>query len=158
MFPYFTCTIFTKFIYNEYIGPYFLSHVVFKIFASEPPKPNLLLLAAQRDSAIFVGGFRETHEHAAFVIMISLACVLVGSCCDSLTWPSLAPKNLGNKSREFTLLNLDSKERIKTRVGDPVSLGITLLWVPHNIIWNFGSITMLCGTNNIPQKYSSHSI
>ena len=36
--PYFTCTFFTKFIYNEYIGPYFLSHVVSKIFASEPPE------------------------------------------------------------------------------------------------------------------------
>jgi hypothetical protein len=29
--PCFTCTVFTKFIYNEYIGPYVLSHVVFKI-------------------------------------------------------------------------------------------------------------------------------
>jgi hypothetical protein len=28
--PYFTCTIFTKFTYNEYIGPYFLSHVVLR--------------------------------------------------------------------------------------------------------------------------------
>jgi hypothetical protein len=27
-FPYFTCTFFTKFTYNEYIGPYFLLHVV----------------------------------------------------------------------------------------------------------------------------------
>jgi hypothetical protein len=26
--PYCTCTFFTKFTYNEYIGPYFLSHVV----------------------------------------------------------------------------------------------------------------------------------
>jgi hypothetical protein len=26
--PYFTCTFFTKFTYDEYIGPYFLSHVV----------------------------------------------------------------------------------------------------------------------------------
>jgi hypothetical protein len=29
--------IFTKFIYNEYIRPYFLSHVVSTIFASAPP-------------------------------------------------------------------------------------------------------------------------
>jgi hypothetical protein len=28
--PYFTCTFFTKFTYNEYIGPYFLSHVVLR--------------------------------------------------------------------------------------------------------------------------------
>jgi hypothetical protein len=34
--PYFTCTFFTIFIYNEYIGPYLLSHIVSKIFASEP--------------------------------------------------------------------------------------------------------------------------
>jgi hypothetical protein len=26
--PYFTRNFFTKFTYNEYIGPYFLSHVV----------------------------------------------------------------------------------------------------------------------------------
>jgi len=36
--PYFTCTFFTKFIYNEYIGPYILSHFVSKCFASEPPQ------------------------------------------------------------------------------------------------------------------------
>jgi hypothetical protein len=36
--------IFTKFTYNEYIGPYFLLHVVSRIFASEPPKPNVQLL------------------------------------------------------------------------------------------------------------------
>ena len=35
--PYITCNFFTKFTYNEYIGPYFLSHVVSKIFASAPP-------------------------------------------------------------------------------------------------------------------------
>jgi hypothetical protein len=28
--PYFTCTFFTKFTYNEYIGLYFLSHVVLR--------------------------------------------------------------------------------------------------------------------------------
>jgi hypothetical protein len=28
--PYFTCTMFTKFTYNEYIGPYYLSHVVLR--------------------------------------------------------------------------------------------------------------------------------
>jgi hypothetical protein len=28
--PYFICTFFTKFTYNEYIGPYFLSHVVLR--------------------------------------------------------------------------------------------------------------------------------
>ena len=36
--PYFTCTFFTKFIYNEYIGPYFLSHVVLRFSPSELPK------------------------------------------------------------------------------------------------------------------------
>jgi hypothetical protein len=36
--PYITCTFFTKFTYNEYIGPYFLSHVVSKTFASAPPR------------------------------------------------------------------------------------------------------------------------
>jgi hypothetical protein len=28
--PYFTCKFFTKFTYNEYIEPYFLSHVVIR--------------------------------------------------------------------------------------------------------------------------------
>jgi hypothetical protein len=36
--PFFTCTFFSKFIYNEYIGPCFLSHDVSKIFASDLPK------------------------------------------------------------------------------------------------------------------------
>ena len=42
MFQYFKtiyiiCVFFAKFIYNEYIKPYFLSHVVFTIFANTPP-------------------------------------------------------------------------------------------------------------------------
>jgi hypothetical protein len=36
--PCFTCTFFTKFTYIEYIGPYFLSHVVSKVFASDLPE------------------------------------------------------------------------------------------------------------------------
>jgi hypothetical protein len=40
--PYFTCTIFTKFTYNEYIGPYFLSHVVLRFFASDLPESFVL--------------------------------------------------------------------------------------------------------------------
>jgi hypothetical protein len=39
--PYFTCTFFTKFTYNEYIGPYFLSHVVLRFFASDLPEVNI---------------------------------------------------------------------------------------------------------------------
>ena len=35
--PYFTCTFFTKFIYNECIEPYFLSHVVLKFSVVNPP-------------------------------------------------------------------------------------------------------------------------
>jgi hypothetical protein len=35
---YFTCTFLTKFTYNEYIGPYFLSHVVLRFFASDLPE------------------------------------------------------------------------------------------------------------------------
>jgi hypothetical protein len=35
--PYFTCNIFTKFTYNEYIGPYFLSHVVLRFSPSDLP-------------------------------------------------------------------------------------------------------------------------
>jgi hypothetical protein len=35
--PYFTCYFFTKFTYNEYIGPYFLSHVVLRFSPSDLP-------------------------------------------------------------------------------------------------------------------------
>jgi len=42
--PYFTCTFFTKFTYNEYIGPYFLSHVVLRFFASDLPEVVSLFL------------------------------------------------------------------------------------------------------------------
>ena len=38
--------IFSKMIYNEYIGPFFLSHVVSTIFANVPP-PQVWLLWAQ---------------------------------------------------------------------------------------------------------------
>jgi hypothetical protein len=36
--PYFTCNFFTKFTYNEYIGPYFLSHVVLRFLPSDLPE------------------------------------------------------------------------------------------------------------------------
>jgi hypothetical protein len=35
--PYFTCIFFTKFTYNEYIGPYFLSHVVLRFSPIDLP-------------------------------------------------------------------------------------------------------------------------
>jgi hypothetical protein len=36
--PYFTCNFFTKFIYNEYIGPYILSHIVLRFSLSDLPE------------------------------------------------------------------------------------------------------------------------
>jgi hypothetical protein len=36
--PYFTCNFFTKLTYNEYIGPYFLSHVVLRFLPSDRPE------------------------------------------------------------------------------------------------------------------------
>jgi hypothetical protein len=36
--PYFTCNFFTKFTYNEYIGPYFLSRVVLRFSPSDLPE------------------------------------------------------------------------------------------------------------------------
>ena len=41
-FPYFTCTFFTKFTYNEYIGPYFLSHVVLWFLPVIPPSVGVI--------------------------------------------------------------------------------------------------------------------
>jgi hypothetical protein len=38
--PYFTCTFFTKFTYNEYIGPYFLLHVVLRHAPVISPRPQ----------------------------------------------------------------------------------------------------------------------
>jgi hypothetical protein len=38
--PYFTCTIFSKFIYDGYVGPYFLSHVVLKFSPVISPSLN----------------------------------------------------------------------------------------------------------------------
>jgi hypothetical protein len=47
MFPYFripysTCTFFTKFTYNEYIGPYFLSHVASDLPELSTQAPHIL--------------------------------------------------------------------------------------------------------------------
>jgi len=39
--PYFMCNVFTKFTYNEYIGPYFLSHVVLRFLPSDLPETFL---------------------------------------------------------------------------------------------------------------------
>jgi hypothetical protein len=48
--PYFTCNFFTKLTYNEYIGPYFLSHVVLGFSPSDLPEGALqnLLLCSER--------------------------------------------------------------------------------------------------------------
>jgi hypothetical protein len=35
--PYFACKVFTKFTYTEYIGPYFLLHVVLQFSPSDLP-------------------------------------------------------------------------------------------------------------------------
>ena len=40
--PYITCTFFTIFIYNEYVGPCFLLHVFSKKIASAPPFPSVV--------------------------------------------------------------------------------------------------------------------
>ena len=40
--PYITCKCFTKFTYNEYIGPNFLSHVVSKKFPVPPPPEPII--------------------------------------------------------------------------------------------------------------------
>ena len=32
---------FTKFIYNEYIRPYFVWHIVFMIFTNDPPPSTM---------------------------------------------------------------------------------------------------------------------
>jgi hypothetical protein len=37
-FPYFTCTFFTKFIYNEYVGPYFYRTLFLNFFPVNPPR------------------------------------------------------------------------------------------------------------------------
>ena len=36
--PYFTCNFFTKFTYNEYIGPYFSPHVVLRFSPVNSPR------------------------------------------------------------------------------------------------------------------------
>jgi hypothetical protein len=42
--PYFTCKVCTKFTYNEYIGPYFLSHVVLRFSPSDLPEEWQIVL------------------------------------------------------------------------------------------------------------------
>ena len=39
--------IFAIFFYNEHIIPLFISHVVFTIFASDPPEMSILILRIQ---------------------------------------------------------------------------------------------------------------
>ena len=56
--PYFTCNVFTKFTYNEYIGPYFLSHVVLRFSPSD--LPGVLLGIAIHLVAIYLDEKRST--------------------------------------------------------------------------------------------------
>ena len=46
--PYFTCTFFTKFTYNEYIGPYFLSHVVLRFSPVISPRMDYMVANKSR--------------------------------------------------------------------------------------------------------------
>ena len=39
--PYLICNLFTKFTYNEYIGPYFLLHVVLQFSPVNSPRQTL---------------------------------------------------------------------------------------------------------------------
>jgi hypothetical protein len=51
--PYFTFTFFTKSTYNEYIGPYFLSHVVVLRFSPvNSPSSSLTLTTAVTPAAM----------------------------------------------------------------------------------------------------------
>jgi hypothetical protein len=50
--PYFTCTFFSKFTYNEYIGPYFLSHVVLRFSPVNSPRRDPLNLCCLKLEAV----------------------------------------------------------------------------------------------------------
>jgi hypothetical protein len=56
---YFTCTFFTKFIYNEYIESYFLSHVVLKILPVNSPRFKLENQPPGIMSCPFLDGYLE---------------------------------------------------------------------------------------------------
>jgi hypothetical protein len=62
--PYFTCTFFTKFTYNEYIGPYFLSHVVLRFSPVISPSegPKALKMIFSRSRTMEVGPWTHTIE------------------------------------------------------------------------------------------------
>jgi hypothetical protein len=57
--PYFTCNALKKFTYNEYIGPYFLLHVVLRFSPSDLPA------IAIKDLSLVerVGGDRPSSLH-----------------------------------------------------------------------------------------------
>jgi len=96
--PYFTCTFFSKFIYNEYIGPYFLSHVVSKIFASEPPevaKGMCLPTSYNLELYYEISGFRNMDAFVArsFCILLPwgrVICPFKQTQHSSLKWSHLA--------------------------------------------------------------------
>ena len=63
--PYFTCTFFTKFTYNEYIGPYFLSHVVLRFLLVNSPRDFspitwIYILPLERTSHSYLSILRDS--------------------------------------------------------------------------------------------------
>jgi hypothetical protein len=126
--PYFTCTFFTAFIYNEYIGPYFLSHVVSKIFASELPEKacnlplmNTLCKACQLHPIVTIMSWRTW-------------CVWHG--VHQFQTPSLALVNLQRNSWSsswnasfsvWTTIQVYWKEGVIIRI---------ILIIPHKIVVN----------------------
>jgi hypothetical protein len=64
--PYFTCTFFSKFIYNEYIGPHFLSHVVLKFSPVISPSIHQNITRNGSYGAVSTTSLFQIEERIAF--------------------------------------------------------------------------------------------
>jgi hypothetical protein len=85
--PYFTCIFFTKFTYNEYIGPYFLSHVVLRFFASELPESSTTILS----TSMFVS---HTHTRARAHTHICISTIISSNSTFLYTCVTITPVQL----------------------------------------------------------------
>jgi hypothetical protein len=74
--PYLTCNFFTKFTYNEYIGPYSLSHVVLRFSPSDLPE-HFCTALSRTFTAFDLQVFKASKNDDSYEDMLLYICVVL---------------------------------------------------------------------------------
>jgi hypothetical protein len=133
--PYFTCTFFTKFTYNEYIGSYFLSHIVLQFSPVNSPRVDTVS-PPTRDPDQGVVGFSHSFMNSLGPLSPQKLCVLELAKAAYLRCPR---DHLPDPLHEF---------EVPWHKPYIMTLGNIYAW-----IWVFSVST----TRDLPQHYQSAS-